>query len=270
MSEEPLDLAERLDTADVAETGVASVPVHQEARQPDQLGAGTVVMPSQDGASRVTGGTADPRGGDVPLPCEHPRSATKSHVAHRSTPPSTHEGAGVLPRTASGGEHLGSAGGVRQAGALGARPRVLRGRSRRHVLEAGADPALPDAQGRNAWWYCRHLACAELLARRLPFDPAWRDARGGSPLHHLLTQAGRIDTHAMDLVRYWCEQGLDVNARDLQGDTALHLMARQYDSIHHRPSIECLLALGADWELPNRQGRTARQSLKKKHQAAWR
>ena len=137
------------------------------------------------------------------------------------------------------------------------------------LLEAGADPALPDGQGRHAWWHCRHMACAEWLARTLPFDPAWRDAGGGSPLHHLVAWGSRIDDHSADLLTHWCEQGLDINAQDGQGDTALHLMARCYDSVHDRPSMDLLLRLGADWRVRNRQGQTPRDAIKKKHRAAW-
>jgi ankyrin repeat protein len=137
------------------------------------------------------------------------------------------------------------------------------------LLKHGADPALTDGSGLNAWWYCKHAECALLLQTKLPFDPSWRDASGGSVLHHMIAWSHRIYDHSSELLKYWRAQGLDINAQDADGNTALHAMAQIYDSIHDKPSMVYLLDLGADWGTRNLQGKTPKDLIKKKHRSEW-
>lgn len=135
-------------------------------------------------------------------------------------------------------------------------------------LSAGADPAVADSLGNNAWAYCRHLACARLLAKRLPFDPGWRNARGQTCLHFALERDHRLETHSETLWPQMVRWGLAVDAQDDDGNTALHLMAGYVDSEHDLPSVQSLLDLGASWEVRNRAGKTPRDLLKKKYRAS--
>lgn len=137
------------------------------------------------------------------------------------------------------------------------------------LLEQGADPALPDGAGLNAWWHCRHGECALLLEAALPFDAMWRDQRGGTVVHHLIDFSQRIYPHNVALLQYWAAKNLDINVQDASGNTALHAMAQCYNSIHDKPSMVYLLDLGADWNIANLQGKTAKALLKKKHLADW-
>ncbi|WP_418126092.1 SMI1/KNR4 family protein [Variovorax sp. 160MFSha2.1] len=135
-------------------------------------------------------------------------------------------------------------------------------------LSAGADPALTDSQGNNAWAYCRHLECARLLAERLPFDPSWRNARGQTCLHFAVEQGHRLYTHSNTLWAQMVRWGLQADAQDADGNTALHLMAGHVDSEHDLPGIQLLLDLGASWDVRNRAGKTPRDLLKKKYRSA--
>ena len=62
------------------------------------------------------------------------------------------------------------------------------------------------------------------------------------------------------------QHGLDVNAQDLAGNTALHWMASFYDGAHDDESIRALVEQGARWDVVNAAGKTAREMLKKKFQ----
>lgn len=135
-------------------------------------------------------------------------------------------------------------------------------------LSAGADPALADSLGNNAWAYCRHLTCAQLLAKRLPFDPAWRNARGQTCLHFAVEQGQRLYVHSSTLWPQLVHWGLEIDAQDADGNTALHLMAGYVDSEHDLPSVQQLIDMGASWEVRNRVGKTPRDLLKKKYRTS--
>ncbi|WP_432725864.1 hypothetical protein [Variovorax sp. W6] len=135
-------------------------------------------------------------------------------------------------------------------------------------LSAGADPALEDSLGNNAWAYCRHLACARLLAERLAFDPAWRNARSQTCLHFAVERGQRLYAHSSTLWPQLVRWGLEIDAQDADGNTALHLMAGHVDSEHDLPSVQQLLDMGASWEVRNHAGKTPLDLLKKKYRAA--
>ncbi|WP_019655370.1 SMI1/KNR4 family protein [Variovorax atrisoli] len=135
-------------------------------------------------------------------------------------------------------------------------------------LSAEADPALTDSLGNNAWAYCRHLTCAQLLAKHLPFDPAWRNARGQTCLHFAVEQGQRLYVHSITLWPQLVRWGLEIDAQDADGNTALHLMAGYVDSEHDLPSVQQLIDMGASWEVRNHVGKTPRDLLKKKYRTS--
>jgi ankyrin repeat protein len=137
------------------------------------------------------------------------------------------------------------------------------------LLEQGADPAFTDGAGRNAWWHCRHLECASLLEIQLPFDASLRSPHGGTVVYYLIECGHRIYEHSASLLKYYGDHGLNINAQDHDGNTALHAMAKLYDSIHDKPSMAYLLDVGADWSIQNHQGKTPKQMLKKKYLVDW-
>jgi len=99
------------------------------------------------------------------------------------------------------------------------------------MLEQGADPALPDGQGRNVWWYCQYVEYAEVLQSHLPFDPDQRDANGHTVLHQLVRYQSRLKPHQRRMLAWWVQHGLDVNAQDKNGDTVLHHLVRDYNQL---------------------------------------
>jgi len=165
------------------------------------------------------------------------------------------------------------------------------------MLEQGADPALPDGQGRNVWGYCQYVEYAEVLQRHLPFNPAARDANGHTVLHQLVRDQSRLKPHQRRMLAWWVAHGLDVNAQDKNGDTVLHYLVRDYNRIADdkvlkelsdmfgekssfmqdyknsingsATEISGLLALGARWDIENHKGQTPRQLLKPKYRKNW-
>lgn len=90
---------------------------------------------------------------------------------------------------------------------------------------------------------------AELIA---VFDHCEIDARGG---YNKSTALGFRDCPD-ELIVWLVEQGLDVDARDVRGCTALAERA-QSSMQKHVDQIDLLLSLGADIEAPDKSGRTA-------------
>jgi len=98
------------------------------------------------------------------------------------------------------------------------------------LLEQGANPSLPDGAGNNAWSHCRHAECAEVLNKHLTFDPAQSDGHGRSLLHWR-ARDGYLEPHERALVVWYVQHGLNVNAQDNNGETALHYLVRYYNRI---------------------------------------
>jgi hypothetical protein len=69
-------------------------------------------------------------------------------------------------------------------------------------------------------------------------DPAPRDIRGQTPLHHAATRG----IYNKDVVALLVANGLNVNAQDRFGNTALHLAAER----GHLDTLDFLLDLGSD------------------------
>jgi ankyrin repeat protein len=98
------------------------------------------------------------------------------------------------------------------------------------LLELGADPRLPDGEGRNALWYCRTMEDMEtLLGLGCPFDPSARGRDGGTMIHNLCRAWSYRFGYGAEHVRlldFLTGRGVDVNARDGGGKTVLQLTAK--------------------------------------------
>lgn len=121
------------------------------------------------------------------------------------------------------------------------------------LLELGADPAIPDGFGRNALWSCFTAAHMRLLLAH-GLDSAERSADGGTLIHHLCRYYSGLITRKetmVELIRFLCSAGVDINARDAAGETALHVVAR----LGGEADVDCLLALGADRAAKDAKGK---------------
>lgn len=133
------------------------------------------------------------------------------------------------------------------------------------LLAAGADINAADSKGgRSVLHRCCSPGNRALLVLLLErgADPNARDKKNATPLHDVV-RAGNLSTPAsyMDLlVRY----GADVNAQDGAGRTALHCVLDPNTNAVTGVSIEHLqqlLYLGADLDIANSSGTTARDWL---------
>lgn len=123
------------------------------------------------------------------------------------------------------------------------------------LLELGADPRIPDSRGLNALFYCCRVEDVELLRRHgLSLDQRTPD--GGTLLHHLCTYCqGAVarDERTVALIRYFVDNGVDINAGDNDGQTVLHLIARgEYGG---DDDVALMLELGADKSVKDKKGR---------------
>ena len=126
------------------------------------------------------------------------------------------------------------------------------------LLDRGADANLADAQGRtalihaagskNSWQEERQPTIGLLIARTV--DLGRQDAHGVSAL---MLMAGEGNPALPALLA----KGVDVNARDDQGNTALIYAARHFDREGQRRAGWALIAKGADVNARNVRGETA-------------
>jgi ankyrin repeat protein len=121
----------------------------------------------------------------------------------------------------------------------------------RTLVELGADPKLRDGAGRSTLAYCDTVEDFELI-RGYGLDPFERLPDGGTLLHLLTARAHRLSGEYGTLFRHLLKLGLDINAVDGQGRTALHLKAQ--GPYTEPEDIETMLAAGADKSIRDRKG----------------
>lgn len=83
-----------------------------------------------------------------------------------------------------------------------------------------------------------------------PTDLGWT---GKTFLHTAVTEAGKTGSNVIPVVDFYLKHGVDINAQDGRGDTALH------DAVRNRTLgvFRDLLRRGADATIKNKAGRTA-------------
>lgn len=108
------------------------------------------------------------------------------------------------------------------------------------IIERGADPNVPDENGRTPLHAAARLHDRTMIDVLLSYDTTERSPRmhgtGVTPLH-ILARDG--DT---ELCRVLLEAGADVNVTNEVGESALHLACRET----HVDTVELLVASGAD------------------------
>jgi hypothetical protein len=90
--------------------------------------------------------------------------------------------------------------------------------------------------------------------------PGPADVRGQTPLHH----AAMSYTPIPGLLKFLAGRGLDIDAADREGNTALHVAALW----SREKSVSAILALGADAHLKNAEGKTAAECARAESKAA--
>jgi len=141
-------------------------------------------------------------------------------------------------------------------------PRVLE-----RLLAEGADPRLLDGEGLDAWWHCPGADAAAVLEKVIALDARVRDAQGRTLLHrHLHDHRRLVDIALFD---FWCSRGLDVNAHDARGNTALHLLAGWLAHANDIPGVTALREAGARTDLRNRDGKRPGDLLDAEARGTW-
>jgi ankyrin repeat protein len=123
------------------------------------------------------------------------------------------------------------------------------------LLELGASPLIKDGLGRNALWYCRNPADVEALLGVAPqLDLKERTAGGETLIHNLCRAWSGSFAHCSectDLIAFLVRNGVDINAQDARGRTALHLVARSGEN----EDAAVLIRLGANKTIRDGEGR---------------
>lgn len=98
---------------------------------------------------------------------------------------------------------------------------------------------------------CKHEKIVELLLER-GADPNFRDSKYCTALHNSVKRSFSIDNISYKLVTDLLGTDVEIDARDHDGNTALHLASAQNDQV----VIRLLLDQGADLNLENAQMKT--------------
>ncbi len=113
------------------------------------------------------------------------------------------------------------------------------------LLEQGVDPHLQNHEGETAYTLAAVNRSSEQFRLLLEYSD-W-NRKKEERLLHLATQANNLQ-HVLILIL----MGVEIDARDLRGNTALHIAIK-----HERKEMtRLLLCLGADFALPDQEGMT--------------
>ena len=124
----------------------------------------------------------------------------------------------------------------------------------RSLLAKGADPNVPDRDGRTAVHGAAAISAAETMQALLSAggNPNRRDRDGNTPLH--LASAAPPLSGAVATIRLLLRSEADPGIANGEGRTALHLAASHHE---HPEAVDALLAHGADADRKDRWRSTA-------------
>ncbi|MFP7675513.1 ankyrin repeat domain-containing protein [Marivita sp. S0852] len=133
----------------------------------------------------------------------------------------------------------------------------------RELFAAGADPTVRSRDGRPTIHWCTRISTLD-LALSWNLDPHQRSVDGGTFLHGLyratMLRAARPDEVAV--LDRAIAMGIDINAVDAAGATALHLAVRSNDE---PADIALLLDRGADPAIRNSDGKRPMDCTPRSH-----
>ena len=127
------------------------------------------------------------------------------------------------------------------------------------MLDLGADPTIKDAKGRTSLAFCRSREAFERIAA-YGLDPHAPQPDGNTLLHTLLIMSWppRVAVPAeLAYFAFLLGLGIDINARNDDGQTVLHLAASRTSYDGSSPDFEWLLAQGADKTIKDNKGKRA-------------
>ncbi len=122
------------------------------------------------------------------------------------------------------------------------------------LLRSGADITAADRHGETVIFYAAkpaNLASTSFLLKR-GVSPRVRNNREETPIHATLRYLNDVRSERTELTRMLLDAGVDANALDQQGVTALHVAASQLDYA----AMEVLLKHGADPNIGDPAGRS--------------
>jgi ankyrin repeat protein len=121
------------------------------------------------------------------------------------------------------------------------------------LLEFGADPKIRDAEGRSTLAYCRTLEDFKKM-QSYGLDATERLPGGGTLLHNLVAPAGALPgaPSQNEFFDYLLSLGIDINAADDTGQTALHLLAS--DERIQAAQLKFFLDRGANPSIKDKSG----------------
>lgn len=147
-----------------------------------------------------------------------------------------------LQRLLQFGRLLGRPGGARPAGLLEA------------MLEAGADPKVPDGHGRSTLFYCHTVEDFERM-RAYGLDAKVTDPKGNTLLHHLANGKRIAHPSIAGLFKHLLGCGIDINARNKSGQTMLHVLVASGNAT--TADVKLAVDSGADKSIRDLFGRSA-------------